>query len=163
MDTITKNKSLVSIIIFLLITNLAMLFFFLRINGHEQKSLPTHDPNGISNLLKNDVGFNDQQLEKYQSIRKEHLEKMGPLFDKLKKSKENLYNLLYTPEVADSVINNAANQIAESQKNLDMEMFNHFKMYRLICDSGQLQKFDTTVKKIITRLISRTGKDTHRH
>ncbi len=163
MDTITKNKSLVSIIIFLLITNLAMLFFFLKINSAGQKSLPPHDPNGISTLLKNEVGFNDQQLEKYQSIRKQHLEKMGPLFDNLKKSKENLYNLLYTPQVADSVINNAANRIAESQKNLDMEMFNHFKMYRLICDSGQLQKFDTTVKKVVTRLISRTGKDTHRH
>jgi len=160
MDTITKNKSLVSIIIFLLITNLAMLFFFLKVNNPAQKSPVGHDQNGISTLLKNDVGFSDEQIEKYQSQRKEHLEKVRHLFDDLRKSKENLYDLLYLPQVPDSVINNAANQIAEKQKNLDMEMFSHFKMYRRICDSNQLQKFDTTIKKVITRLIS---KDVHKH
>jgi periplasmic protein CpxP/Spy len=160
MDTITKNKSLVSIIIFLLITNLAMLFFFLKVNNPVQKSPGGHDQNGISTLLKNDVGFRDDQIEKYKSLRKEHLEKVRALFDDLRKSKENLYNLLYAPAVSDSVINNAADKIAEKQKGLDMEMFNHFKLYRNICDSNQLEKFDTTIKKVITRLIS---KDIHRH
>ncbi|MGH2649391.1 MAG: Spy/CpxP family protein refolding chaperone, partial [Ginsengibacter sp.] len=129
----TKNKSLVSIIIFLLITNIAMLIFFIKINNTAQKPQTAHDQNGISNLLKSDVGFSDEQLEKYQAIRKEHLEKVRSLFDNLKKSKENLYDLLYAPEIPDSVINNAANQIGEKQKSLDMEMFNHFKTYRLIC------------------------------
>ncbi len=159
----TKNKSLVSIIIFLLITNIAMLIFFLVINNPVQRNSPGHDQNGISNLLKKDVGFNDAQLEKYMSLRKVHLEKVKPLFDDVRKSKEGLYDLLYMPQVSDSAINNAADQIAEKQKNLDMEMFNHFKMYRSICTPDQLKKFDTTIKKVITRMISKSGKDVHRH
>ena len=146
-----------------MITNIAMLIFFIKINNTVQKPQAGHDQNGISTLLKSDVGFSNEQLEKYQAIRKDHLEKVKSLFDDLRKSKENLYNLLYVPDISDSAINNAVNQIGEKQKSLDMEMFNHFKTYRLICTPDQLQKFDTTIKKVITRMISRTGKDVHHH
>ena len=158
MNPITKNKSLVSIIIFLLITNLAMLVFFLVLNRPVQKSRD-RDQNGMSGMLQKEVGFTKEQLDTYQALRKNQFDKVHRLFDELRKSKTDFYNLIYTPQVSDSSVNKAADLIAEKQKTLDLQMLNHFKTVRNICTADQLQKFDTTIKKVIVRLISRAGKE----
>jgi periplasmic protein CpxP/Spy len=158
-DTVKKNKSLISIIIFLLITNLAMLIFFLVMNGQGQRNGHGHDQNGISGLLQKEVGFTKEQLDTYQSLRKGHLDKVHTLFDDLRKAKTDFYDLIYTSQVSDSAVNRAAGVIAEKQKTLDLQMFNHFILVRNICTPGQLPKFDTTIKKVITRMTVRPGKE----
>jgi periplasmic protein CpxP/Spy len=163
METISKNKSLISIIIFLLLMNLAMLIFFLVLNRPAQRSSYSHDQNGISGLLQNDVGFTKDQLNQYQSLRKDQFDKVHLLFEQLRKAKTDFYKLIYTPQVSDSSVNRAADLIAERQKTLDLEMLNHFKMVRNICTADQLQKFDTTIKKVISRMIGRSGRQVHAH
>jgi periplasmic protein CpxP/Spy len=159
METISKNKSLISIIIFLLLMNLAMLIFFLVLNNQSQRNSHVHDQNGISGVLQKDVGFTKEQLDIYQSLRKEQIDKIHSLFDELRKAKRDFYNLLYISQVSDSSVNRAADLIAEKQKTLDLQMFNHFEMVRNICTPDQLQKFDTTIKKVIIRMTSRPGHD----
>jgi protein CpxP len=163
MDTISKNKSLISIIIFLLIMNLAMLVFFLVLNNQGQRNSHGHDQNGISGLLQKEVGFTKEQLDTYQSLRKDHFDKVHALFDELRKTKTDFYNLIYTSQVSDSSVNGAADLIAEKQKKLDLNMFNYFKMVRNICTTDQLQKFDTTIKKVLIRMTRKPGKDAHNH
>ncbi|MEP6927878.1 MAG: hypothetical protein ABI834_09595 [Ginsengibacter sp.] len=163
MDTLTKNKSLISIIIFLLITNVAMLIFFLVLGNPAQRNSHGHDQNGISDLLEKEVGFTKEQIDTYQSLRKEHFEKVHPLFNELRTAKENLFNLIYSAQVSDSSVNMAADLIAEKQKILDLQMFNHFKKLRNICTPDQLQKFDSTIKKVITRMTGKPGKEVHNH
>ena len=159
MDSVTKNKSLVTIIIFLLITNIAMLIFFLALNTNDQKG--TRNQNGMADALQNDVGFSKEQLDTYQSLRKDHFNKIHPLFDELRKSKMDFYTLIYNPQISDSSLNAAADLIAEKQKTLDMQLFRHFKMVQNICTPGQLQKFDTVIKKVFVRMIAKTGKPSH--
>lgn len=161
MKSETKNKSLVSIIVFLLITNVAMLFFFIVLNKPAQKTSHEKAPIGMSNLLQKDVGFSKGQLDNYLSLRKQQLDKVHPLFDDLRKAKMDFYTLIYTPQISDSAITNAAEAIAQKQKTLDLQMFNHFKTVRAICTPDQLQKFDTTIKKVLIRMTGRTGKDRH--
>src|SRR5664279_2862219 len=124
MDTITKNKSLISIIIFLLIMNLAMLIFFVVLNNPGQRNFHSRDQNGISFLLQKDIGFTKEQLDTYQSLRKTHFDKVHMLFDDLRKAKTDFYNLIYIPQVSDSSIDRAADLIAQKQKTLDLQMFN---------------------------------------
>jgi protein CpxP len=159
MDTISKNKSLISIIIFLLVMNLAMLVFFLVLNNQSQRNSHVHDQNGISGVLQKDVGFTKEQLVIYQSLRKEQIDKIHTLFDELRKAKTDFYNLIYISQVSDSSVNRAADIIAEKQKTLDLQMLNHFERVRNICTPDQLQKFDTTIKKVIMRMTSRPGRD----
>ena len=83
------------------------------------------------------------------------------LFDDLRKSKMDFYNLIYSSQVSDSSVNKAADIIAGKQKTLDLHMFNHFKMVRNICTPDQLQKFDSTIKKVIIRMTGRPGKEDH--
>jgi periplasmic protein CpxP/Spy len=157
MDSTTKNKSLVSIIIFLLITNVAMLVFFLVLNNPAQKSRG-RDQNGMAGMLQKEVGFSQTQLDTYQSLRKEQLDSIHMLFDGLKKSRMDFYSMIYSSGVGDSTLNKSADLIAEKQKILDLKMFNHFKQVRNICTPDQLQKFDSSIKKIFFRMAGRTGK-----
>jgi periplasmic protein CpxP/Spy len=161
MNSATKNKSLVSIIVFLLITNIAMLIFFLMMNSPVQKNSHARDQNGMSGMLQKEVGFSKDQLNTYQSLRKNQMDTVHALFDDLRKSKMDFYNLIYSSQVSDSTINKGANVIAERQKALDLQMFNHFKMVRNICTPGQLQKFDSTMQKLFIRMTGRTGKQEH--
>jgi protein CpxP len=158
MNSLTKNKSLISIIIFLLITNIAMLVFFLVLNKPTQKDSHGRDQNGMSGMLQKEVGFSKDQLDTYQALRKDHMDTVHALFDDLRKSKMDFYNLIYISQVPDSTLQRAADIIAKKQKMLDMHMFNHFKMIRNICSPDQLQKFDSTIQKVFIRM---TGKEEH--
>lgn len=161
MNPATKNRSLVSIIIFLLITNIAMLIFFLVMNNPAHKNSHARDQNGMSGMLQKEVGFSKDQLDTYQSLRKNQMDTVHALFDDLRKSKMDFYNLIYSSRVSDSSVNKAADVIAEKQKTLDLHMFNHFKIVRNICTPDQLPKFDSTIQKVFIRMTGRTGKQEH--
>ena len=158
MDTIKKYKALVSIIIFLLITNFAMLIFFMVISKPVDRKYRNHEQNGIYTLLQKEVGFSKDQLDQYQDLRNQQRKNVSPLFNEIKKSKEDFYELLYSGNVSDSLINADADSIAQTQKKIDLQMFNHFKMVRNICKPDQVQKFDSSMKKVITRMTNRPGR-----
>lgn len=162
MNPATKNKSLVSIIVFLLITNIAMLIFFLVMNNPKQKNFHTREENGMAGMLQKEVGFSKSQLDTYQSLRKNQLDTLHELFDELRKSKMDFYNLIYSSQVSDTSVSRAADAIADKQKLLDLHMFNHFKMVRNICTPDQLPKFDSTIQKVFIRMTGKTGKE-HSH
>lgn len=158
MDTVRKYKTLVSIIVFLLITNFAMLIFFMVIAKPIDKKSRYNDQNGFGVMLQNEVGFSKTQLDQYQALRTQQRQNVKPLFDDIRKSKDNFYGLLYSDSVPDSVIDANADSIAETQKKLDLQMFNHFKNIRSLCTPDQLQKFDSSIKKAVARMTGRPGK-----
>lgn len=156
----TKTKSLVTIIIFLLITNLGMLLFFIFSSKPSVKREYSHEKGSGSmyNSLQNDVGFSKDQLDRYQLLRQEQREIVRPLFGELRTSKKDFYDLLYTNNVSDSLIKVDADSIAQKQKRLDQQMFGYFKNIRNICKQDQLQKFDSTINKVVIRMIGRSGR-----
>lgn len=149
----TKIKSLVTIIIFLLITNIAMLIFFLASGRPADTRQKNREFNGMYNSLQSEVGFTKDQLDQYQALRKEQRDKVRPLFNELRNAKKDFYKLIYSSASPDSLINADADSIAQKQKALDMQMFRYFKNIRSICTPEQLPKFDTTVTKEIGRMV----------
>ena len=99
----TKTKSLVTIIIFLLITNIGMLLFFVFSSKTSLKREYKHEQGGGSmyNSLQNDVGFSKDQLDRYQHLRQQQRDIVRPLFGELRTSKKDFYDLLYTNNVSD--------------------------------------------------------------
>lgn len=158
MNDTKKYKALVSIIIFLLITNFAMLLFFIILDKPADKRAKDRTENGMYNSLQQDVGFSKDQLDQYQSLRTIQRKNVRPLFDKVRQSKMDFYGLLYVQDVSDSAVAAEADSIAQTQKELDLQMFNHFKKIRNICTPDQLPKFDSTIKKVIIRMTGRPGK-----
>jgi Spy/CpxP family protein refolding chaperone len=158
METIKKYRALVSIIVFLLITNMAMLIFFMVLSKPIANRHRSHDQNGMYTTLQKDVGFSKAQLDQYQVLRNQQRDTVKPLFNDLRKAKETFYGLIYSSDVSDSLLNSDVDLIAQKQKELDLKMFNHFKNVRNLCTPDQLQKFDSTIKKVVTRMIERPGK-----
>lgn len=162
MNTNKKNKSLISIIIFLLITNIAMLIFFVILNKPAETKIENVEQGRFSTSLQKDVGFTKEQFDEYQVLRKDHFEKLRPLFNDLRNTKFQFYDLLYAP-VSDSAVSESAARIGKKQQQLDLQMFHYFESLRKTCRQEQLPKFDTAVKQLIIRLTDRPGKGGHSH
>ena len=152
MDAVTKNRSLVSIIIFLLISNITILIFFLCLSDGRKGFHGKEDRNTVSVFLQKEIGFNKQQMDEYQKLRGTHMQSVKPLFDDIRSAKESFYNLLYINNVADSTVNKAAAVIGEKQMVLDMQMFSLFKNVRNLCTPQELPKFDSLFKKVVEKM-----------
>ena len=157
----SKIKTLVGIIIFLLITNVAMLIFFIVLSKPVKKQR-NHEFSGMYYSLQKDVGFSKDQLAQYQTLRNDQMQKMKPLFNELRNAKKDFYGLIYSGNISDSLINADADSISQKQKRLDMNMFKYFQNVRRLCLPDQTQKFDSSLKKEVVRMVARPGKDNNR-
>ena len=156
MDTPTKNKSLVSIIVFLLLTNIAMLIFFLFLSSTTGRG-HGRDENFMPGILQKQVGFNDNQINAYKKVKEEQMHKMKPLFEDVRTAKDNFYKLLPT-NPSDSSLNASAAIIGQKQMALDIQMFQNLKSIRNLCTPEQVPKFDSSIKFVVARMTGRGRK-----
>lgn len=147
-----NNKTMLILIAVLLLANIAGLaYFFMNKPGHKKTDMATQRKNAMSAYLKNDLGFNTVQLQQYDSISGKHHTLVEPLFEQMKAEKEKRLRFLAENNFADSAINQAVNQSAETQKILDIQMLLHLKDIRALCTDAQKQQFDTSIYKIMNR------------
>lgn len=133
-----------------------MLLFFLFSGKHPERRPKDHNQKGMYTSLQNEVGFTKDQLEQYQLLRKGQIEKVKPLFSGVRKAKKDFYNLLYSNILPDSLIQTSADSIAQKQKDLDTQMFMYFRSIRNLCSTpGQQQKFDSSMNKVVQRMVGR--------
>ena len=157
MESSTKTKSLITIIIFLLITNIGMLIFFVLLSKPAEKRQRNHETNGMYKSLQNDVGFSKVQLDQYQALREGQMKNVRPMFNEVRETKKAFYELISSDNVPDSLFSADADSIAQKQKELDTQMFLYFKKIRKICTPEQIGKFDSVMKKVIVRMVGRPG------
>ena len=151
MTTPTKNKLFIFIIALLLISNIGLVVFFMGMNKHDSRD--NRGRGEITRVLKEEIGFSETQIKEYEEIRMAHREKMRPLFDSIRITKESLYNQLYLPEINDSIFNIASSAVGEKQQMIDRHLFNHFRTLRELCTAEQQPKFDTMIKHMVQRMI----------
>jgi periplasmic protein CpxP/Spy len=153
MNSSSRSRRLIVIIIILLLTNIAILAFFLwpKTAGGD-KAVGPKPGYGMAETLKRDVGLDSQQVKELNRLREDHWKKMKPLFEDLQNAKNEFYLLLKSPETPDSVINTAASKIAQKQKMIDLQVFQHFRNSRLVCTEEQRPKYDSLVQIIIKRM-----------
>lgn len=150
--TTTRNKNLIFIIAVLLLTNIAVLVYFLWPTKSHSK-LSHGKGNGMTEMLQNEVGFNDQQVAQYLQLRDRQRQTIRPMFDEMRKAKDSLFRLMGNTTVSDSTINRAADAIAQKQRALDLQTFNHFKQVRSLCVSPEQQvKYDSAVLKMFRKM-----------
>lgn len=145
-----QKKVLIVIIAILLIANVAMLAFFLQKKEPEKPRRPDRKT-VIANFLKNDLGFNQQQLTQFDTLSKVAHQKMGALYDSSKNNKNEQFKKLAAEGFTDSAINFAANEAGASQKIMESQMLYHIKSIRQLCTPGQLPKFDSLFYKVFNK------------
>lgn len=153
MSTIKKNKLFLFIIGLLLLSNITLAVFYTRIDKKDAGSWRERNDSRITQVLKEEVGFSEQQMQQFEAMKQQHRDVMRPLFDSMRYAKEKLYNQLYQPEVQDSVITSASELIGEKQQLVDKQLFHHFRELRALCTPEQQPRFDTLMHNMVQRMI----------
>lgn len=150
----TRNRNLLIIIAALLLTNVAVLVYFLGQKKNEKSPAPDsgRDKNFVAEMLQKEVGFNDEQTARYKELKGKQREKIRPMYDDMRKAKDSLFRLLSYPETSDSVVNKLADVIAQKQKAIDLETLNHFRRVRTLCTADQLAKYDTMILQMFRKM-----------
>lgn len=149
MSTQTKSKLYLLIIGILLITNIAMLFFFLDKKDNSKKPNRGNDKSAMmKEFLKTDVGFTDQQLLQYDTLSKQNRERMKADMEAMKSAKEEQFKELGSKGFSDSAIVAASIKSGSNQKQVEEKMLNYFVSVRKLCTAEQLPKFDSLFYKM---------------
>jgi len=146
-----KSKILIIIIFSLLIANIVLIAFLL-LNNKQKDKRERGDRNAyVIDYLQNEVGFNKEQLARYDSLSKYHREHVKSTFKEISENRKTILHTLASADFSDSAINSAANSIHERQKTLELNMLKHLKEIRDICTEEQRSRFDTGFYKIFGR------------
>lgn len=149
-----RNRNLLIIIGVLLLTNIAVLIYFLG-QGKQNKSVPDNAKNNksfVAEMLQKEVGFTEKQTEEYKQIKGKQRETIRPMYDDMRNAKDSLFRLLSYPSTNDSVLNAMAEAIAQKQKALDLQTFNYFKTLRTLCTPDQLPKYDSMILPLLRKI-----------
>lgn len=152
MSTGSKNKNLLVIIAVLLLTNIAVLGYFLWYKKPDKNFHGGRDKNGIGEMLKNDVGFDTTQLASYKEMRENQKKILRPMFDEMRKSKDSLFKMIGKSGPEDSLVQVLTDAIAQKQKALDMQTFRYFSQIRQLCKPGQEIKYDSLVISMFSKM-----------
>ncbi|MBS1576403.1 MAG: hypothetical protein JST09_13950 [Bacteroidetes bacterium] len=151
MSNASKNKALIFLIIILLLTNIAVLAYFLLPRKPDKEIIQEKNKYKLLEPLKNEVGFTDSQLAEYKKIRDSRAGRIKSKVEDLRRVRDSFYFLLANKDAGDSLLNVYSDSIAYRQKLLDIETYTHFKALRKICTPDQEAKYDTMVHRIVHR------------
>ena len=151
-DRPKNSKTLLILIAVLLLSNLVGLILFLTNKpGRERMSGASERKNAMISYLKKDIGFSEAQLLAYDSLSARHRRNISPMFDLMKKEKENRLRYVAQYGFADTAITTAVGVTAAQQQVLETQMIMHLKDLRNICTDEQKIKFDSSIYKIFGR------------
>ena len=143
MNTQPKSKIFLIAIGILLVANLVLLCFFITNKATEKKGVRGDRKAMMLAFLKNDIGFNQQQLQQYDTLNEAHRTKIKALFDEVRSDKEKQFKQMTIDDFSDSAVVNTASIFAGKQKQIEIVMFKHFKNIRALCTPQQQSKFDS--------------------
>ncbi len=146
MNSTTRNRTLIFIILLLLVTNIALLAYtcaFSKRNPSEKMK------DGFTNALKKEVGFSEDQIKQFTALKEKHWAEARADMDHIRNIRQELFNLTKDATVSDSLITLYADSIGILQKNVEINTFHHFKAARQLCTPDQQPKYDSLMKKII--------------
>lgn len=150
-----QSKWLLILVIILLVTNAASLYFLF--NREERPSKREQRHSAIVQFLKKDVGFSEDQMKSFENLSKQHREKSEPLFEESANRKEKILRDAAAENLSDSAMSKAASGIAVEQEHFEKIMLRHLKQVRSICTPEQLPKFDSGFYKLIVKRGGKSG------
>jgi periplasmic protein CpxP/Spy len=151
----SRNKVLLALVAILLLTNLALVAFFVMKEEPKKKEAVSRPSRSavMRNMLKDSVGFNDLQLKFFDTIWNRHERTIKPLFENMRDAKLAFYKQVNAAEDT-AAITAASNAIGETQKAVDLAFFAYFQNIRGICTPEQLTRYDSVVQRVVRRMVT---------
>jgi len=152
----SRYKILIAIIAVLLLSNIAMLAYFVwwKPDGHhgEKRKSP------MTEFLQKEIGFSPQQMTVFDSLKQVQMESLKPFFDDLSKSRDTLYQQIAVPSLNDPALQNTVADIGKKQSALELKLFDNFRQIRALCTPDQLPKFDSLAPSQVRKMMSPSRK-----
>ena len=143
----TSNRIFIIIIALLLIANIATLAMLLsNKSGHREDHKSV-----MRGYLKNEIGFSDLQMLRFDSIKKLQHQQSKDIFEAMKLKKRENLKQLGMQGFSDSAVNAAADGAAVEQRKAEFQFLHHLKNVRNLCTPAQQAVFDTGFYKVMTK------------
>ena len=136
-----KIKLLTFSVIGLLVLNFGILGFLVLSKPQNNNQFEQRHQRPKTLIIKK-LKFNASQIQIYQVLIDDHRSKIRFTEDKIRKSKNELYQLLNQNIVADKTKNEIIDSLASYQKQIEIIHFNHFIEIKKLCKKEQLQDFN---------------------
>jgi|ERR1035438_816806 hypothetical protein len=154
MDWLTKQKTQAWAIVVLVIINIATLVTLWM----GRPTLPPMLINGrpdINNFLKNELGLNNDQENKFNLLRKSLFDSMDVINTQIWIKKSEIQNQAFKENPDTQRVNNLLQEIAGFQVLNEKLMFNHFTQLYKVLSADQVVKFH--------KLLSMPGRNDHKN
>ena len=163
MDIFKQKRNLIITVVVLVLLNIATLstIWFSRPN-HRFPGKPdfgADKKNHVQKLLKEELGFTDEQAEKYVTLQKKHRKDMSKLNEEFMEAKRNIFDYVLQNEIDEETLDSLKKVSLEKQSKLDNMTINHFKELKKICKPEQVEKLKDIMIKILPPPPGRGGKD----
>ena len=142
------NKILAIAVVFLFLTNIALVIFMLNKKSQGDKRHGRVDP---FEVMVKELKMTEQQQKEYKLQKDEHFKNIKPLFDSVRIAKTDFFALTKKQNISDSVVNLYSLRISEKQSTIDKFTFAHFKRVRNLFTAEQQPKFDEFIEKMMQR------------
>ncbi len=142
------------LVIVLLLTNIITLsIYWLKDNSHPRIN-PGDREKRMGQFMVNEMKFTREQEAVYWKMRDTLVSQQRVVMDSIRVAKKRFFDLLKQKESVpnDSQIAARSNDISVLQRQLDLLTFRHFEQVKDLCTPEQLQKFDTVIAEIVTRM-----------
>lgn len=147
MKAITSNKWVLLLVIFLVLSNLALVIF--AFSGSVPRKGHQED------WVKKELGLSDEQSSLFKEKKETFMNTMKPRWEQVNNLKDSLYRHLGDEQVPDSLVNSYIDKWTAKSKENDMMLFQHFRELRKHCTETQLSRYDTMVTRMVTRRYKR--------
>lgn len=141
---------LVILVVVLVLNNIAMLIYFTR--GKKEEAPKSRSDRQVEYIRK-EMKLTDEQLERYKALRSYRDSIVRPLNDSLRVAKMRMIDHLRLPPdaVPDSALDRVAAEIADRQKPIEKEFYNHFRRVQALCNPEQLKTLDSMLVRMVIR------------
>lgn len=153
MDIFTQKRYLIYIIILLVILNLSTLLMMWigrpqRPPGKGGPISPEREKARVEQLLKNELGFDKTQTEKYLKMRQEHQEHVTSLRNEIRQLKKQMFDEVLKddsqPMLSDSLLQLAQ----EKQADLEQLTFQYFLNLKKLCKPEQQDNLQLLIRDV---------------
>lgn len=138
-----KTKLLSVAVIALLVLNFGILGFLFLSKKHE--------PNGRKmprEIVIEKLHFDENQIVEYEKIIEEHQKAIRNLDDSIRKTKNELYQLLNEEKINSAQKDSLYLQLANYQKQIETTHFNHFLEIKRLCKKEQLADYKNLTEEL---------------
>lgn len=138
-----KTKLLSVAVIALLVLNFGILGFLFLSKKYE--------PNGRKmprEIVIEKLHFDENQIVEYEKIIKEHQNAIRNLDDSIRKTKNELYQLLNEEKINSAQKDSLYLKLANYQKQIETTHFNHFLEIKKLCKKEQLADYKNLTEEL---------------